>query len=106
MTKDQLLNQLPYKLKSNPEPGEVITFLTKRKKTYKLLRYFCVFWLIFSLFTLYLGIFVRGGTLEIVNSSMMIVAASMLLYSLKKGINEIPDKQTIKVILEEEENNS
>ena len=106
MTKDQLLKQLPYKLKSNPEVEKIIPFLKKRKKTYKLLRYFCVFWLVLSLFTLFIAVFVRGGTFEIVNSSMMIVAASMLLYSFKKGINDIPDKQTIKVILEEEENNS
>ena len=101
MTKEQLLKQLPYKLRKNPEYSEVCAFFIKRKRNYKILGYAAIAWLIISIFGLGFAIFTHEDSMQIINFSLTTIAAILLLISFKRGIKEIPDEKSIKTILEE-----
>ncbi len=102
MTKDQLLNQLPFKLRKNPEYAEICAFFIKRKRNYKIFRYATIAWLVLSIFGLGFAIFIREETMQTINFSLTTVAAILLLISFKRGIQQIPDTESIKSILNEQ----
>ena len=101
MTKEKLLKQLPRKFRNNPDYSIISTFLVKRKKNYRIFRYLSMGWLALSVLGLLVAIFIRQDTLEIINNATMIIASCILIYSFKRAINDIPDEESLKSILNE-----
>jgi uncharacterized membrane protein YfcA len=58
-------------------------------------------WLALSVLGLLVAIFIRQDTLEIINNATMIIASCILIYSFKRAINDIPDEESLKSILNE-----